>query len=188
MCRRIRVQATRRHGANGNHLALTAADHLIDVGLGDALHEPIPLVAGVYPQGPFRFRLRPSDANPGGWRFDNDPGLSFVGFDMRPGPVQPDEFAARHRFLMTSPDSRFVRAVTAQRRDATGIDSLKGRVLRRIDGSGETVRELGDVAEWEAVLIDLFGLALDGVDRAAPDSVWRRLCAENDALLAAGEG
>ncbi len=175
-------------GANGNHLALTAADHLIDVGLGDALHEPIPLVAGVYLQGPFRFRLRRSDANPGGWRFDNDPGLSFVGFDMRPGPVQPDEFAARHRFLMTSPESRFVRAVTAQRRDATGVDSLKGRLLRRIDGSGETVRELADVAEWEAVLIDLFGLALDGVEQPARDAVWRRICAENDALLAAGEG
>ncbi len=141
-------------GANGNHLAVTAAGHLVDVGLGDGLHEPLPLVAGVYQQGPFRFRLRPSDANPGGWRFDHDPALSFVGFDLRPGPVRQEELATNHRFLTTSPESGFVRVVTAQRRDATGVDSLKGRVLLRIDGSGETTRELGDVAEWKAVLVD----------------------------------
>jgi hypothetical protein len=41
-------------------------DHLApidDAGLGDALHEPLPLVAGTYQQDPFRLVL---DAGSGG--------------------------------------------------------------------------------------------------------------------------
>ena len=44
----------------------------VDVGLGDALHEPIPLLAGTYRQGPFRLTL---DATPGGvgdWHLTHD--------------------------------------------------------------------------------------------------------------------
>src|SRR5256885_2158064 len=62
------------HGPTGpdedaltNHLVLTVAglpsDHnssgiwYVDVGLGDALHEPLPLRAGTYVQGPFTLSL-----------------------------------------------------------------------------------------------------------------------------------
>ena len=50
-----------------NHLVLTVADlptnenpsgvWYVDAGLGDALHEALPLVAGEYEQGPFHLRL-----------------------------------------------------------------------------------------------------------------------------------
>ena len=175
-------------GANGNHLAVTVEGHLVDVGLGDGLHEPIPLVTGTYHQRPFRFHLRPSEANPGGWRFDHDPQLSFAGFDLRAGPVRQAELEGRHQELMTSPDSGFVRVVMAQRRDANGVDSLKGRVLRRIDGGAGSSRELVDVVEWRAALADVFGISLDGVAQAVVDDVWKRICAEHEALLAAEAG
>ncbi|WP_281066780.1 arylamine N-acetyltransferase family protein [Streptomyces inhibens] len=64
-------------GANGNHVALTVECEgrtwFADVGLADALHEPMPLREGTYQQGLMTFGLRPSAAEPGGWRFDHDP-------------------------------------------------------------------------------------------------------------------
>ena len=168
-------------GADGDHLAMTAAGHLVDVGLGDALYEPLPLVPGDYLQQPFRFGLRRSAANPGGWRFDHDPAGSFLGFDVRAGPVREEEFSARHQYLMTSPESGFVRVVMAQRRDRGGLDSLTGRVLHRVDEDGDASRQLDDIAEWEAVLVDVFGLSLDGVEPAARERLWQRICADHDA-------
>src|SRR5262249_57792506 len=60
-----------------NHLVLTVshlatAEHpsgvwYVDVGLGDALHEAVPLVAGPIDQGPFRLRLDETLDGVGGW-------------------------------------------------------------------------------------------------------------------------
>lgn len=85
-----------------NHLALTvqglptdecpSGDWLVDAGLGDALHVPLPLHEGTYRQGPFRFTMRPSDVEPGGWRFDHDPAGNFAGMDFAPGPATVDDF------------------------------------------------------------------------------------------------
>src|SRR5918996_3468326 len=80
-----------------NHLTLTvhglnsddcpSGVWLVDVGLGDALHDPLPLHPGSYRQGPFSYRLRRSDREPGGWRFDHDPAGSFAGMDFRLQPA-----------------------------------------------------------------------------------------------------
>jgi N-hydroxyarylamine O-acetyltransferase len=176
-------------GANGNHLAVTVdvpehGEWLVDAGLGDGLHEPLPLQAGTYRQGPFTYGLRPSDANPGGWRFDHDPDLSFQGFDFRPGPVARAELQPRHEFLMTSPESGFVRVAMAQRRDASGVDSLRGRILTRVGNGDETEHEIADQVEWRHLLADLFGITLDGTEEAAIDSAWERICANHDVFLA----
>ena len=37
---------------------------------------------GEYAQGPFRYRLRPSETEPDGWRFDHDPRGAFAGMDF----------------------------------------------------------------------------------------------------------
>jgi hypothetical protein len=60
----------------GNHLALevralptgesSAGAWYVDVGLGDGLHEPLPLVAGSYRQPPYALSLRVSDIVVGG--------------------------------------------------------------------------------------------------------------------------
>jgi N-hydroxyarylamine O-acetyltransferase len=185
-------------GANGNHLAITVTGlphesspdggWLVDVGLGDGLYEPLPLVAGEHPQSPFRYRLRPSVANPGGWRFDHDPALSFVGFDLRAGPVRPDEFAERHEFLMTSPDSGFVRVTTVQRRDAGGVDTLRARTLQRLGGDDAGVRELASQAEWRDALADVFGITLAGVHATHVDAMWDRVCHQHEEYHAAHVG
>lgn len=166
-------------GPNGNHLALTVTGlpdapdgtWLVDAGLGDALYEPLPLAEGEYVQGPFQYRLRPSEVSPGGWRFDHDPSGSFAGMDFGLAPATMAAFAERHAYLSTSPESGFVQLLVAQRRDATGVDALRGRVLRRL-GAGASERELADEADFVGVLGDTFGLRLDDVDTTA---LWRRV-------------
>jgi len=180
-------------GASGNHLAVTvtglgggvgvADAWMVDAGLGDALHEPIPLVEGTIEQGPFRFHLRPSQAEPGAWRFDHDPKGSFIGSDYRPGPVEEHEFHERHEFLSTSPDSGFVRVPMVQRRDAGGVDSLRGKLLLRVAATPDDGRELASEAEWRAALADIFGIRLDHVDPANATAVWQRICTDHEAFL-----
>jgi N-hydroxyarylamine O-acetyltransferase len=182
-------------GRLANHLALTvhglpseespSGDWFADVGLGDALHEPLPLHEGSYVQGPFRYALRRSEVDPGGWRFEHDRRGSFAGLDFRPGRATQDDFRARHEYLSTSPDSGFVRTCSVQRRDAGGVDALTGCVLRRIDGSvgAPVVLETSD--DWFGVLHDVFDLPLGDVDAAARAALWARVRAAHEAWLAA---
>jgi N-hydroxyarylamine O-acetyltransferase len=178
-----------------NHLALTVhglpsadnpgGDWLVDVGLGDALHGPLPLVAGTHVQGPFRYGLRPSDVEPGGWRWDHDPRGSFVGMDFRPGRATQDDFRARHEYLSTAPQSPFVRTCTVQRRDAGGVDELTGCVLRRLGDGDAPKRTLETSAEWYGVLRDVFDLPLDDLTAAEREALWARVRTAHEAWLAA---
>src|SRR5262249_13695677 len=103
------------HGPDGpsedamaNHLVLTVAglarddnpggEWYVDVGLGDALHDPLPLVAGPYEQVPFHLVL---DDAPElrGWHLTHDPRGSFLGMAWRAEGTQMDAFAEKHEFL-----------------------------------------------------------------------------------------
>lgn len=180
-------------GADGKHLALTVSGlptpenphgrWFVDVGLGDALHEPLPLVPGGYRQGPFEYGMRPSEAEPGGWRFDHAPGASFLGMDFRPEAVEMAVFADNHRWLSTSPESHFVRTVTVQRRDADGVDLLRGLVLSRI-GTTRRREILETPRDYFTALADVFGLVLDDVGPAERAALWDRLQADHERRLA----
>ena len=178
-----------------NHLALTvhglpsegcpSGDWFVDAGLGDALHVPLPLREGTYVQGPLTFGLRPSEAEPGGWRFDHDPRGSFKGMDFRAARANVADFAARHEILSTSAESSFVRTCSVQRRDADGVDGLTGCVLRRDGLAGSSTRSLETQSEWFEALADVFDLPLTDVDRAERDALWRRVRATHETWLAA---
>ncbi|MFC7216883.1 arylamine N-acetyltransferase [Streptomyces polyrhachis] len=166
-------------GANGAHLALTVRldgeRWLVDTGLGDAVREPLPLREGTYTQGPFTYAMAPSVAEPGGWRFTHDPRGAFTAMDFAPGPVELSSFAAEHLRLSTSPESGFVRTLTAQLRDATGADVLRGCVLRRIDAGGTDERTIDSADDWYDVLAGVFRLDLTDVDAPARAQLWRRV-------------
>jgi N-hydroxyarylamine O-acetyltransferase len=176
-----------------NHMALTvhglptddcpSGSWLVDVGLGDALHVPLPLREGEYAQPPFRFRLRRSEVEPGGWRFDHDPKGTFAGMDFRPQRATMADFRARHVFLSTSPESGFVRTCVIQRRDATGLDELRGCVLRRIGDGGGPSRVLETQDEWFGAIADVFDLPLTDVDAGARAALWTRVRAAHEAWL-----
>lgn len=146
---------------------------LADVGLGDALHEPLPLRAGVHEQGPFRYRLGPSAAEPGGWRLDHHAHGKFAGMDFSTGSAALPDFQTMHRVMSMSPASMFVRIASVYLWDADGVDGLCGCVLSRVDGSGSrTVRELTSADEWFGTVAEVFGLTLDDLDAGDRARLW----------------
>ncbi|MGD9995460.1 MAG: arylamine N-acetyltransferase [Ilumatobacteraceae bacterium] len=192
------------HGPDGpneeamrNHLVLQVhglpaegnerGDWYVDAGLGDALHEPLPLVAGSYWQGPFEFDLAVSDSPVGDWRFAHHPGGSFTGMAFRSAPATIDDFAERNVHLSTSPESGFVRLLTVQRRDADGVDVMRGLVLSRVGASSEPGETIESSTEWFEVLADRFGLPLDHVAPERKQRLWSRTRATHDAWVASQE-
>ncbi|MFI6477113.1 arylamine N-acetyltransferase [Nonomuraea sp. NPDC050663] len=167
-------------GITANHLVLTVAFPdglwLADLGLGDAIHEPLPLVEGRYRQGPFEYGLRPSEF---GWRFDHDPSGSFEGMDFGLAPAEMSAFAQKHEYLTTSPESGFVRVATVQRRDSAGVDSLRGLTLTR---NGQLVATLETPDDYFAALADVFGLTFGSADR---ERLWARVWRAHKEWLAA---
>ncbi|MFD3546707.1 arylamine N-acetyltransferase [Streptomyces sp. NPDC058655] len=178
-------------GATGDHLALTVRldgeRWLVDAGLGDAVHEPLPLREGSYTQGPFTYAMAPSAAEPGGWRFTHDPRGSFRAMDFAPDPVELSSFAAEHARLSTSPESGFVRVLTAQRRDAEGVDVLRGCVLRRIGIAGTDERTIDCADHWYGVLAGVFHLDLTDVAAPARAQLWHRVHTAHQKWRAAGQ-
>jgi N-hydroxyarylamine O-acetyltransferase len=162
-----------------------SGDWLVDVGLGDALHSPLPLQEGSYTQGPFRYALRPSEIDPGGWRWEHDARGSFAGMDFRPQRATQADFQARHMHLSTSPESGFVRICSVQRRDADGVDMLIGCVLSRLCAEERAPITLDSSDDWFAALHDVFDLPLHDVDAAARAALWTRVRAAHEAWLAA---
>ncbi|MGW5401867.1 arylamine N-acetyltransferase family protein [Streptomyces sp. NPDC003952] len=185
-------------GVSGDHLALTvrvpgaeadgAGVYYVDAGLGDGPHEPLPLREGTYRQGAFAYSLERLPAI--GWLYRH-PGSSapLVNFRAEPaGAAAAAAFEAEHLRLSTSGDSGFVRTFAALRRDADGIDALRGRVLSRIDPArGNTERVLDGPEEFFAALEGLFGRALDDLTPTDRTALWTRVDRAH-ASWAAGRG
>jgi N-hydroxyarylamine O-acetyltransferase len=190
------------HGPGGatlgemtNHLVLTVrglpdddnpdGTWYVDVGLGDALHGPLPLRAGAHRQDPFRLVLSETPDGPGDWHLAHDHGGGFAGMAWMVEPTGMGAFADRHEWLSTSPDSGFVRVLTVQRREAGGVDILRGLTLRRV-GQGAAEATLGTETELVDALTDVFGLDLHDVDRPSVRRLWARTHAAHEAWEAAG--
>jgi arylamine N-acetyltransferase len=83
------------------------------------------------------------------------------------------DFAEKHTFLSTSPESGFVKLLSVQRRDADGADVMVGLVFRRVDGEDPAPpQSLTDRNDWFDVLTDVFHLRLDGAEPEAIDRLW----------------
>jgi N-hydroxyarylamine O-acetyltransferase len=169
----------------GNHLVLTVSrlpddanpDGIwyVDAGLGDALHEPLPLIAGSYQQPPFQLSLEQVDNR--SWHLTHDPNGGFAGMSWTMGDARREDFEAKHQWLSTSPDSGFVRVAMAERRDATGIDVIRGLVFSRIGAGAHTDAPVASRAEWFAVLADQFDLGFQLMSSAARDRLWTTVLA-----------
>jgi arylamine N-acetyltransferase len=180
-----------------NHLALTVHGlpspsnpdgvWFVDAGLGDALHEPVPLRPGPVRQGPFVYVVEASPALAGGWRFRHDPLGSFVAMDFEPARATPAHFADGHAHLSTSPESGFVKWISVQRRDADGVDKLISRTLRRVDADGVSERTLDSQAEWLAALAGVFGITLDDVTQQERGVLWHEARTAHEEWLRSRE-
>lgn len=173
-------------GVSGDHLVLTVrvdgAEFYVDTGLGDGPYEPLPLREGAYRQGAFAYSLERLDSV--GWLYRH-PGASAPLVNFRPESAGTADFEAEHVRLSTSEDSGFVRAFAALRRDADGIDALRGRVLSRIDPvKGNTERVLDGPEEFYSTLEGVFGRELDDLTPADRSALWSRVSRAHDTWQA----
>ena len=81
-------------------------------------------------------------------------------------PARLSDFVGQHEWLSTSPESGFVRVPMAERRDATGVDVIRGVVLARLGSNAYTTEPITDRSDWYEVLADIFDLRFD---KAAPE-------------------
>ena len=195
----VTVHAAGVHGdagaaaAMGNHAAVVVhglpsesnpgGRWYVDAGLGDVLHEPLPLRAWRGSDAHAGYELAPVSDGVGHWRLaaNSAGGVAAVTIDAR--PVHIGSFRARHLFNATSGESSFARTVTAQRRHATGTDVLRGCVLTRRVRTLASSETFASRASWLAALGDVFGMRLE-VDAAALDDLWARVQASHEEWLA----
>lgn len=178
----------------GNHVVLTVSGlpsdrnpegvWYVDLGLGDALHEALPLAAGSYVQAPFRLGLEKTDGVDG-WHFTHDPAGGFAGMSWTMAEAEMPMFAAKHRWLCTSPESPFLQVAIAERRDATGVDVIRGLVLIRIGDGAATSEPLEERSEWFEALAEIFDLRFDGTGPEILDHLWETVLAAHHAWNAA---
>ena len=161
-----------------------------EVGFGDGPIRPLALRAGSAEDPPHTYALEPSPVYAGGWRMlqeDADGvGVGIIDVDTEAPPEA--ELAAAHERLATSPESRFVRTATCQRRDARGVDVLRARTLSRVERDSTRTTLLADEGEWFAALADVFGMPLPDVDAAERRALWQRVCAQHEAWAASSPG
>ncbi|MGX1563268.1 arylamine N-acetyltransferase family protein [Streptomyces sp. NPDC055506] len=157
----------------------------VDVGLGDALYDPVPLVQGAYTQGPMRFGMEAVEPEgPGDWRLTHDPSGWVTGVILVDQPVEMNVFAKRHHFNATSPESGYAKVITAQRRHAEGVTLMRGCVLTHANGSDVTKHTCESLPEWVDVLESEFDLSFDDVPDEAMAALWTSVRRTHDEWLA----
>lgn len=177
-----------------NHLALVvpglpSADNpggrwWVDVGLGDGFRHPLPLVAGEHVQDGFRYRV--TEVRADGWSLLHDPHGTWTGIEVGEGPTGPADVLAAHAGLTTPPEGPFTRVLVVQRRDATGVDSLRCCLLRRIQPGGSTETVLATYDAWRGALTDVLGLPLADVDEEDLRGLHARMWTAHQAWEEAG--
>lgn len=174
------MRAERGDETIGNHLVLKVdldgEPWIADLGLGDGLTEPIPLVEGAHQVAGYDFRLERLDAL--WWRLHNHDMGGAKSFDFTLEPADPARLAAMCQFLRTSPKSIFTQAVMAYRFTPDGIVILLGRVVRRVTPGQRSDSLLNGPDELLATLKTEFGL---DVPEAA--SLWPDICERHEAFF-----
>ncbi len=155
----------------GNHLTLRVdldRPYLAEVGVADAIVEPVPLAVGPFSQRGFDFSITLEE---GGWlRFNNHPRGIAKSFDFRPDHSDEATMAATHGWLMHDPGSPFTNALAVLRHTADGYISLQNDCLRRVKANSLTeqfITSTDHLAETFETVFDL--------DVPQPGRVWERV-------------
>ncbi len=159
----------------GRHMALCVdlqQPYLVDVGFGDGLIEPVPIVAGPIRQEFLEFRLE--DLGAGWWRFHNHPHAGAASFDFQCRPAVPGILAEQCRWLQTAPESSFVLNAICQRFAGGTLFVLRGCVLRIITAGEVVETALDSAAEYRRVLDSIFGIEAPDIAR-----LWDKVIARH---------
>ena len=183
--RELGFRMSRRHGhvysaredcddTSLNHLVLVA-DGLVtpgnpggrwwvDAGLGDAFRDPVAVTVGRHDQGGFHYEI--TEVRDDGWSFHHDRAGAFTGIEVRSLPIDQPAVEAAHARLSTPPDGRFAKVLVVQRRDDSGVDTVRGCLHLRVLAETSTESVLSSYAAWREALVDGTRLSLEGVDEA----------------------
>lgn len=172
--------------ALGNHLVLSVQlegkTWLIDVGFGDGMLEPTPLVAGEFQQDFMIFQL--AQLTDGFWRLYNHPHGAAKSFDFRYEPADEAMLARQCQWLQSAPESQFVLNLVCQRFTADGIFALKGRMLSHISATGKSKTLINSADEFESTLRERFALTFD---KAQIAYLWERVVARHEVVFSEAE-
>jgi N-hydroxyarylamine O-acetyltransferase len=176
-----------------NHLVLVASglptddnpggEWWVDVGLGDAFVDPMPLVVAPAGQGGFDYEV--TEVRPDGWSFTADALGSFGGVEVGPAPTRAD-IEERHASLSTPPDGHFARLLVVQRRAVEGIDVVRGCIRQRVTPGHKEETELTSYDEWRGAIADGCGLSLAEVPDDDLRGLWTRTLETHRAWTVAG--
>ncbi len=145
----------------------------VDVGLGDAFREPLPITAGTHHQGGFDYEI--AEVHEDGWSFHRSSIGTFTDVDIRSLPTDQAAVDEAHGRLSAPGSGRFAQVLVVQRRDDTGIDTVRGCLHHRTGPAGSTETELGSYDAWREALVEGTGLSLEGLE----DDEMRALYAEH---------
>jgi arylamine N-acetyltransferase len=203
--RELGFETSRRHGhvysaeddrddTTLNHLVLVA-DGLptddnpggrwwVDVGLGDAFRDPVAVTVGRHDQGGFRYEI--TEVRDDGWSFRHDRAGTFTGIEIRSLPIDQPAVDEAHAWLSAPLDGRFATILVVQRRDDTGVDTVRGCLHLRTRPEDQTETELSSYDEWRAALVHRTRLPLEDVGDAELRGLYDGQWARHLAWTAAG--
>ena len=192
--RELGFELSRRHGhvyaaeddreTSLNHLVLVA-DGLptddnpggrwwVDVGLGDAFRDPVPVTVGRHDQSGFRYEI--TEVRDDGWSFRHDRSGTFTGIEIRSLPIDQPAVDEAHARLSAPLDGRFAKLLVVQRRDSSGVDTVRGCLHLRTLPDHQVETELSSYDAWRSALVDGTRLSLEEVGddelRALYDAQW----------------
>lgn len=157
--------------AIGNHLTLRVdldRPYLAEVGVADALIEPVPLAVGPIRQRGFDFSIGATDD---GWmRLHNHAYGVARTVDFRPEHGDEGALAAMQGWLMEDAASPFTNALAMFRHVENGYLSLQNDSLRRVTATGIDEQRITSADHLADILATLFAL-----DIARPAEVWERV-------------
>jgi len=181
---------TRPAKVDASHLVLTvdglpdaSGEWIVDVGLGEGLIAPLPLRTERFEQEPFELGLRPSEIVDG-WRLDHDPRSSLVGMDFESAPATLQAFEAQHAYLSKSPESPFVRLLSAFRRKSRSTAVLRSLTLTELTATDLSTTTLETEPDFYTALADVFGLPLTHLSSADRTQLWQRVTTQHEDFLA----
>ncbi len=167
--------------AVGNHLTLRVdidQPYLAEVGVADAIFEPVPMKVGPITQRGFDFSISATDD---GWmRFRNQPLGLARSFDFRPNTRDEAAMAAAQRWLMEAPTSPFTSTLALFRHTPEGYVVLLNDRLREITHGSVVETVITDVDQFAGTLTRTFG-----IDVPLPEEVWDKVLAGLERSVAA---
>lgn len=155
----------------GNHLTLRVdldEPWLAEVGLGDALVDPIPLAIGSSTQRGYEFSIGQADGN---WlRFHNHPHGGAPTFDFQTDYADEAALENAQRWLLESEESPFAGNLLLQRHFPDRIESILNGMWRTTTPQGVVERPIGSAPEFAALLAGIFQ-----IDEPRTDAIWEHV-------------